>query len=88
MKAGCRHYTVKALIDTSSSRNKIRKSLVDKLEMEYTKYKEENRLECLDLSFRYEEEDRLVSTNGDGVFNDFVVIEKLKADLVLGLPWL
>ena len=88
MKAGCRHYTVKALIDTSSSRNKIRKSLVDKLEMEYTKYKEENRLECLDLSFRYEEEDRLVSTNGDDVFNDFVVIEKPKADLVLGLPWL
>ncbi|CAI2201704.1 1848_t:CDS:1, partial [Funneliformis geosporum] len=45
-------------------------------------------LECLDLSFRYEEEDRLVSTNDDDVFNDFVVIEKLKADLVLGLPWL
>ncbi|CAI2186013.1 5453_t:CDS:2 [Funneliformis geosporum] len=86
IKAGCRFYTVKALIDTSSSRNKIRKSLVDKLEMEYTKYKEENRLECLDLSFRYKEEDRLVSTNGDDVFNDFVVIEKLKADLVLGLP--
>ena len=40
MKAGCRFYTVKALIDTSSSRNKIRKSLVDKLEMKYTKYKE------------------------------------------------
>ncbi|RGB38767.1 hypothetical protein C1646_755367 [Rhizophagus diaphanus] len=32
--------------------------------------------------------DRLVSTNGDDIFNDFVIIEKLKADLVLGLPWL
>ena len=43
---------------------------------------------CLDLSFRYKGKDRLVSTNGDDVFNDFVVIEKPKADLVLGLPWL
>ncbi|CAI2201845.1 13325_t:CDS:2, partial [Funneliformis geosporum] len=51
------------------------------LEMEYTKYKEKNRLECLDLSFRYEGKDRLVSTYGDDVFNDFVVIEKPKADL-------
>ena len=56
--------------------------------MEYTEYKEKNRLECLDLSFRYKGKDRLVSTNGDDVFNDFVVIEKPKADLVLGLPWL
>src|SRR3954447_17151993 len=88
MNAGCRFYTVKALIDTSSRVNFIRRSLVDKLEMEYTKYKEKNRLECLDLSFRYEGKDRLVSTNGDDVFNDFVVIEKPKADLVLGLPWL
>ena len=54
MKAGCRFYTVKALIDTSSRENFIRRSLVDKLEMEYTEYKEKNRLECLDLSFRYE----------------------------------
>ncbi|GBB92957.1 hypothetical protein RclHR1_20910002 [Rhizophagus clarus] len=88
MKAGCRFYTVKALIDTSSRENFIRRSLVDKLEMEYTEYKEKNRLECLDLSFRYKGKDRLVSTNGDDVFNDFVVIEKPKADLVLGLPWL
>jgi hypothetical protein len=51
MNAGCRFYTVKALIDTSSRVNFIRRSLVDKLEMEYTKYKEKNRLECLNLSF-------------------------------------
>ena len=88
MKAGCRFYTVKALIDTSSRENFIRRSLVDKLEMEYTEYKEKNRLECLDLSFRYKGKDRLVSTNGDDIFNDFVVIEKPKVDLVLGLPWL
>ncbi|PKK60816.1 hypothetical protein RhiirC2_792784 [Rhizophagus irregularis] len=61
IKAGCRFYTVKAMIDTSSKENFIRRSLG---------------------------KDRLVSTNGDDVFNDFVVIEKPKADLVLGLPWL
>src|SRR3954451_15214916 len=88
MKAGCRFYTVKVLIDTSSRVNFIRRSLVDKLEMEYTKYKEKNRLECLNLFFRYERKDRLVSTNSDNIFNNFVIIEKLKADLVLGLPWL
>ncbi|CAI2175792.1 19969_t:CDS:2 [Funneliformis geosporum] len=53
MKAGCRFYTVKVLIDTSS-RGK----------------------------------DRLVFTNGDDIFNNFVVIKKLKVDLVLRLPWL
>uniref|UniRef100_U9T4A6 Uncharacterized protein n=1 Tax=Rhizophagus irregularis (strain DAOM 181602 / DAOM 197198 / MUCL 43194) TaxID=747089 RepID=U9T4A6_RHIID len=79
MKAGYRFYTVKALIDTSSRENFIRRSLVDKLEMEYTEYKEKNRLEW---------KDKLVSTNGDDVFNDFMIIEKPKADLVLGLPWL
>jgi len=31
---------------------------------------------------------RLVSTNGNDIFNDFEVIEKPKADLVLGLLWL
>ncbi|GET00265.1 hypothetical protein GLOIN_2v1790945 [Rhizophagus clarus] len=67
MKAGCRFYTVKALIDTSSRENSIKRSLVDKLEMEYTEYKEKN---------------------SDDVFNNFVVIKKPKADLVLGLPWL
>ena len=40
MKAGCKFYTVKALIDTSSRENFIRRSLVDKLEMECTEYKE------------------------------------------------
>ncbi|CAI2181313.1 2157_t:CDS:2 [Funneliformis geosporum] len=50
--------------------------------MEYTKYKK-NRLECLDLSFQYEGKDRLVSTNGDNIFNDFEVTEKSKADLIL-----
>ncbi|CAI2181127.1 9386_t:CDS:2 [Funneliformis geosporum] len=55
--------------------------------MKYIKYKEKNRLECLDLSFQYEGKDRLVSTNGDDVFNDFEITEKSKADLVLGLPW-
>ncbi|CAB4395531.1 unnamed protein product [Rhizophagus irregularis] len=40
IKAGCRFYTVKAMIDTSSKENFIRRSLVDKLEMEYTEYKE------------------------------------------------
>ncbi|CAI2166291.1 14291_t:CDS:2 [Funneliformis geosporum] len=81
MKAGCRYYTVKALIDTSSRVNSIRRSLVDKLKIEYTKYKEKNRLEYLDLFFQYEGKDRLVSTNSDDVFNDFEVTEKSKVDL-------
>ncbi|RGB29806.1 hypothetical protein C1646_766160 [Rhizophagus diaphanus] len=70
------------------SENFVRRSLVNKLEIKYTKYKEKNRLECLDLSFQYKGKDRLVSINGDNIFNDFVVIEKPKVDLVLGLPWL
>ncbi|CAI2189678.1 3196_t:CDS:2, partial [Funneliformis geosporum] len=59
MKAECRYYIVKALIDTSSRVNSIRRSLIDKLKIEYTKYKEKTG------------KDRLVTTNGDDVFNDF-----------------
>ena len=44
IKARCRFYTVKALIDTSSKENFIRRSLVDKLEMEYTEYKEKKQV--------------------------------------------
>ena len=56
--------------------------------MEYTKYKEKNSLEYLDLSFWYKERDRLIFINGNNIFKNFVIIEKPKADLVLGLPWL
>ena len=38
MKTGHRHYTVKALIDTSSSANFISKSLTDKLGIKYEKH--------------------------------------------------
>src|SRR6266498_3801319 len=44
-------------------------------------------IDCLDLSFRYKEKDRLVS-GSDKIFNDFEIIKKLKADLVLELQWL
>ena len=38
MKAGCRYYIVKALIDTSSNVNIISKSLADKLRKKYGKH--------------------------------------------------
>jgi len=62
IKGRHKHYTVKALIDTSSSVNFISKSLADRLDSK----------DCLDLSFRYKGKDRLVS-GSDEVFNDFVV---------------
>ncbi|CAB5360961.1 unnamed protein product [Rhizophagus irregularis] len=92
MKAGHRHYTVKAMIDTSSSVNFISRSLADKLGRKYGNHykKVKNSLgtiECLDLSFRYKGKDRLLA-GSDKTFNDFEVTKKPCADLVLGLPWL
>src|SRR3989337_752436 len=93
MKTEHRHYTVKALIDTSSSVNFISKSLADKLGIKYEKhYKNKNSLGtiyCLDLSFRYKGKDRLLSKS-DSIFNDFKVNKDhyLKADLILGIQWL
>src|SRR5271154_4023584 len=94
MKAGHRYYTIKALIDTSSSVNKISKSLADELEEKYGKHQKYKRMknslgyiECLELSFRYKENDELVG-QVDETLNSFEVIKGLKADLVLGLPWL
>lgn len=95
MKAGCRHYTVKALIDTSSSVNLISKSLADKLRRRYGKHYKNKRvknslgtIDCIDISFQYEGIDRLVS-GSDNAFNDFEVVTKPgKADLILGIPWL
>jgi hypothetical protein len=81
MKAGHKYFTVKALIDTSSTENFISKSLADKLKNSVGK------IEWLDISFRYKGKDRLLS-DSDEVLNDFEVIEEPKADLVLGLPWL
>jgi len=95
MKAGRRHYTVKALIDTTSSLNFISKSLADKLGRRYGKHYKNKRvknslgtIDCLDISFRYKGKDRLVS-GSDEAFNDFEVVTKPgKADLILGIPWL
>ena len=92
-QAGCRHFTVKALIDTTSSINFISKSLADKLGRKYGNHykkviKSLGTVDCLDISFRYKGKDRLVSSSDD-VFNDFeVVANPYKADLILGIPWL
>jgi hypothetical protein len=58
MEAEHRHYTVKALIDTSSSVNFISKSLTDKLGRKYGNYYKNKKvinsldtIDCLDLSF-------------------------------------
>ncbi|CAG8641909.1 6731_t:CDS:1, partial [Gigaspora rosea] len=89
-------YLVKALVDTSSYKNIIRKSLVDKLGIKYSnppkyfKKKVKDALgivESLELSFRFKGKDKLVS-GSDEVFNDFVVCKETKADLVLGMQWL
>ncbi|CAB5356454.1 unnamed protein product [Rhizophagus irregularis] len=92
MKAGRRHYTVKTLIDTSSNVNIISKSLTDKLGEKYGKHQKYKKAKnslgtiwCLDLSFYYNGKDRLVGSS-DKILNDFEVIKKPKADLVLGLP--
>jgi len=94
IKAGHKHYTVKALIDTSSSVNFISKSLADELGEKYGKHQKYKRMknslgyiECLELSFRYKENDELVG-QVDEALNSFEVIKDPKADLVLGLPWL
>src|SRR5271170_6212024 len=94
MKAGHKHYTVKALIDTSSSVNFISKSLADELEEKYGKHQKYKRMknsqeyvECLELSFQYKGNDRLVG-QVDKALNSFEVIKDLKADLILGLLWL
>ena len=95
MKAGHEHYTVKALIDTTSSENFISKSLADKLGKRYGKQYKNKRvknslgtIDCLDISFQYKGKDSLVSGSNE-VFNDFEVVTKPgKADLVLGLSWL
>ena len=93
MKTGHRHYTVKALIDTSSSVNSISKSLADKLGIKNGKhYRNKNSLGtiyCLDLSFQYKGKDRLLSKS-DSILNDFKVNKDhyLKADLILGIQWL
>jgi hypothetical protein len=58
MKAGHRHYTVKAMIDTSFSVNFISRSLADKLERKYGNHYKNKKvknsldtIDCLDLSF-------------------------------------
>ncbi|CAG8831698.1 10500_t:CDS:1, partial [Gigaspora rosea] len=77
---GYEPYMVKALIDTSSVENIIRKSLVDKLGIKYSnppkyfKKKMKDALgivESLELSFQFKGKDKLVS-GSDEVFNDFV----------------
>src|SRR5271170_3718545 len=94
IKAGHKYYTVKALIDTSSSVNKISKSLADELEEKYGKHQKYKRIknslgyiECLKLSFQYKRNDRLVG-QVDKALNSFEVIKDPKADLVLELLWL
>src|SRR5271154_7233692 len=67
MKAGHKHYTVKAMIDTSFSVNKISKSLADELREKYGKHQKYKRMkkslgyiECLELFFQYKRKDELV----------------------------
>ncbi|CAG8792199.1 17368_t:CDS:1, partial [Racocetra fulgida] len=93
---GYEPYLVKALIDTSSVENIIKKSLVDKLEIKYSnppkyfKKKMKDALsivESLELSFQFKGKDKLVS-GSDEVFNDFVVYKEPKANFVLGMQWL
>ncbi|CAB4378318.1 unnamed protein product [Rhizophagus irregularis] len=87
------HYTTKALIDTSSCKNFIRKSVVDKLGIKYnippkdSPFYDPNVLGFtnLELSFQYKGEDSLVWGSDDTVFG---VVEDPKADLVFGLQWL
>ena len=100
MKTEHRYYTVKALIDISSSVNKISKSIVDRLGRKYGNHYKNKKvknslgtIDCLDLSFRYKGKDRLLA-DSDKTFNDFEIIKKpckapySCADLVLDLPWL
>jgi hypothetical protein len=90
-------YLVKALVDTSSYKNIIRKSLVDKLGIKYSdppkyiKRKIKDAIgivESLELSFQFKGKDKLIKSSIDKVFNDFVVYKEPKADLVLGMQWL
>src|SRR5271170_351969 len=92
MKVGHKHYSVKALIDISSSINFISKSLADELGEKYSKHQKYKRMknslgyvECLELSFQYKGNDRLVG-QVDEALNSFEVIKDPKAELVLGLP--
>src|SRR3954454_22012981 len=94
MKEGHKHYTVKALIDTTSHANKISKNLAEKLGEKYGKYYKNKRVKnslgtiyCIDLSFRYKGKERLVSKSDTGL-NDFEINKDhyLKADLILGIP--
>ncbi|GBB97741.1 hypothetical protein RclHR1_30570001 [Rhizophagus clarus] len=94
IKAGHSHYTVKALIDTTSNVNFISKSLTDGLGRKYGNHYKNKKvinslgtIDCLYLSLQYKGKDSLVS-GSNNIFNDFEVIKKPCADLVLGLPWL
>src|SRR3954452_18039472 len=95
MKEGHRHYTVKALIKTSSNENFISKSLADKLGEKYGKHYKNKRvkrslgtIECLEISLQYKGKDRLLA-NTDESYSNFEVINKpYKSDLILGMQWL
>ncbi|GET03717.1 hypothetical protein GLOIN_2v1777367 [Rhizophagus clarus] len=78
MKTGHRYYTVKALIDTSSRADKISKNLANRLGRKYGNYYKNKK-----------EKDRLFSSI-DKILNNFEVNKDhyLKANLILGLPWL
>jgi len=94
MKAGHKYHAVKVLIDTTSNENFISESLANKLGKKYSNHYKNKKvknslgtIECLELSFQYKGKDRLVGSS-DEVLNDFEVIEKPKADLILGMQWL
>ena len=85
------HCEVMALIDTTLNFNIISKRVVDLFGLKYNEKLTANQkklkgivgyVSCLDLSFQ----DELMSGN-DKVLNDFEVIKKPKADLILGLPY-
>ncbi|CAG8686156.1 7175_t:CDS:2, partial [Funneliformis mosseae] len=74
MKTGHRHYTVKALIDTSSSANKISRSIANRLGRKYGK---DRLLAGSDETFNDFEVIKKPCKAPHGC-----------VDLVLGLPWL
>ncbi|RGB30637.1 hypothetical protein C1646_765061 [Rhizophagus diaphanus] len=80
------HYITKALIDTTSTANFIKKGVLDKLGIKYKIHHKDSPFykpnvlgyTNLELSFRYKGEDRLVYGSDD---TDFEVVEEPKADL-------
>ena len=95
MREGHAYQAVSALIDTTSDENFISERIVERLGIDYFKHASKGSREAfgtifdLDISFRYKGKDGLVSKS-DTDYTNFEVAKGpyLKADLVIGLPWL